>query len=487
VVFTIDSQSAGVCSIDPTGTTVSFSAVGSCVIDADQAAGEGYPAAPQVQQTVTVGPAPLSIDAGDASVVYGQVAFLTDTVNGFVNGDSPLSAGLTGSGVCSIVPGTPTDVGSYSGAITCGVGSLAVADPNYTLVAGAAATLTITQAPQTIIFTPAVLSSGVTYGRADFRPAGSTSRLPVTFSDASGQCSLDALGRVQITGAGSCTITVSQPGSTDYQAAASVRDTFSIAPAPLRVNARNASAPYGAVPTLSYGLVGFVNGETAVTASLTGSPACSIASGTPSHGGSYPGVITCQPGTLTAPNYSVVEGSSGTLTITKLTQRIHFSAAPVNPTYGGSYSVTATGGGSGNAVTLSIDGLSTSGACSFSGNSVSFTGVGTCIIDANQAGNADYVAAPQVHQRLAIRPAVLTVTAEPKSMPHGGPIPPLTATITGFVNGDHRAGAVTGSPACSTTATTTSRRGSYTIICTTGTLAAANYRFRFVRGTLTVT
>ncbi len=56
VVFSVDASSgAGVCSVSGTnGSAVSYLAAGTCVIDANQAAGNGYAAAPQVQQTITV-------------------------------------------------------------------------------------------------------------------------------------------------------------------------------------------------------------------------------------------------------------------------------------------------------------------------------------------------------------------------------------------------------------------------------------------------
>ena len=67
-------------------------------------------------------------------------------------------------------------------------------------------------------------------------------------------------------------------------------------------------------------------------------------------------------------------------------------------------------------------------------------------------------------------------------------MPALTATITGYVNGQTPAtSGVTGSPACTTTATATSAGGTYPITCSIGTLAAVNYTFAFVPGTLTVT
>ena len=59
--------------------------------------------------------------------------------------------------------------------------------------------------------------------------------------------------------------------------------------------------------------------------------------------------------------------------------------------------------------------------------------------------------------------AVLTVTADDQSRAYGAANPALTATITGFKNGEILAtSGVTGSPSLSTTATTaTSPVGSY--------------------------
>jgi len=85
----------------------------------------------------------------------------------------------------------------------------------------------------------------------------------------------------------------------------------------------------------------------------------------------------------------------------------------------------------------------------------------------------------------AIGKATLTVKAENKAKFFLDPNPPLTYTITGFVNGEP-ASVVSGAPNCGTTATTSSPVGSYPITCTLGTLAATNYNFAFVPGTLAV-
>jgi hypothetical protein len=54
---------------------------------------------------------------------------------------------------------------------------------------------------------------------------------------------------------------------------------------------------------------------------------------------------------------------------------------------------------------FSIGGSSTSGACSISGAAVDLTGTGTCVLDANQAGNSQYEAAPLASQSFSITPA----------------------------------------------------------------------------------
>jgi hypothetical protein len=81
------------------------------------------------------------------------------------------------------------------------------------------------------------------------------------------------------------------------------------------------------------------------------------------------------------------------------------STPPVQATVGGTYTVAAKGGASGQPVVFSIDGTSTFWACSVSGATVSFLEPGTCVIDANQAGTSSYQAAPQVQQSLAIQAA----------------------------------------------------------------------------------
>ena len=87
------------------------------------------------------------------------------------------------------------------------------------------------------------------------------------------------------------------------------------------------------------------------------------------------------------------------------------SQAPGAAVVGGpAYAVAATGGASGNPVTLTID-PSAASVCSMAGSLVDFIGAGRCVIDANQAGSASYRAAPPVQQRFSVRPAPPTITS----------------------------------------------------------------------------
>ncbi len=86
-----------------------------------------------------------------------------------------------------------------------------------------------------------------------------------------------------------------------------------------------------------------------------------------------------------------------------------------------------------------------------------------------------------------ITKATLNVTADNKAKVLNAPNPSLTATFTGFKNGETLAtSGVTGSPTLTTTATTTSPVGSYLITAALGSLSAANYSFAFGTGALAV-
>src|SRR5205085_1173128 len=90
-----------------------------------------------------------------------------------------------------------------------------------------------------------------------------------------------------------------------------------------------------------------------------------------------------------------------------------------------------------------------------------------------------------VNGSVTVTQAVLTVAADNQSRLYGTTNPVLTATITGFVNGEDT-NVVSGAAELSTSADLNSPVGQYDIVVGQGTLAAANYSFSLTNGTLTV-
>jgi hypothetical protein len=107
------------------------------------------------------------------------------------------------------------------------------------------------------------------------------------------------------------------------------------------------------------------------------------------------------------------------------------SAAPDPGVVGGSYPPTATGGGSGNPVTFAVDPASTAGACSISDGTVSFTGTGTCVLDASQAAGGVYAAAPQVTQTITVDQGPAFVLDSPPLTAAAGQVYSYTFSASG--------------------------------------------------------
>ena len=273
--------------------------------------------------------------------------------------------------------------------------------PLFAPLAGAADT-------QTITFTSVAPGSASVAGATYTPTATATSGLtPVITVDAasSGVCSISA-GVVSFQAAGTCTLDANQAGNVDFNAATQVQQSFSVG-ATAQTVAFTSGVPSS--PTVG----GTYNA--AATGGASGNPvtfsidatstagACTITGSTISLTGV--GTCTLDVNQVGDADYSAAPQVQQSFSVL-LGQVITFtSSVPSSLTVGGTYVVSATGGGSGNPVTFHIDAASTKGACTITGSKVSFTGEGTCVVDANQAGDASYSAAPQVHESFTIRSA----------------------------------------------------------------------------------
>ena len=181
-------------------------------------------------------------------------------------------------------------------------------------------------------------------------------------------------------------------------------------------------------------------------------------------------------GTLTALNATYGQSSApATFTVSgsNLTSGVLVTAPP-------GYEVSTDGVNFGSTVTVQSTGTlgpttvylrlaATTAAGTYAGN-VTLTSGGTSVTVATVSST--------------IAQALLTVTADNKTRPFGAGNPDLTYTYSGFEN-DDTPSSLTTLPTAVTTATTASPVGTYPI--TPGGAAAANYTFKYVSGTLTVT
>jgi hypothetical protein len=159
------------------------------------------------------------------------------------------------------------------------------------------------------------------------------------------------------------------------------------------------------------------------------------------------------------------------------------STAPTGAVYGGSAKLSATSNST-EAISYSVAASSGHGVCSLSGTTVSYTGVGSCVISINEPAGDGYADAASATDTITVAPASLTITASNATMVQGGAVPAITASYAGFVNGDS-ASSLTTKPICYSRAVSSSPPATYASICTAA--ADPNYSISYVNGFVTVT
>ncbi|HET9051862.1 MAG TPA: hypothetical protein VFO60_09165, partial [Candidatus Dormibacteraeota bacterium] len=232
---------------------------------------------------------------------------------------------------------------------------------------------------------------------------------PVTFTIDAGAtsiCSISA-ATVSFTGAGTCLVDANQAGNATYNAAPQAQQSFVVGMGSQAITFTS-TPPSGAAvggPTYTVTAVGGGSGNPVTfTIDASASTVCAISGAAVS----FTGVGTCTIDADQAGNasYNAAPTAMQPFTVGMGSQAITFTSTPPSPaTVGGpTYTVTATGGASGNPVTFTIDASATA-VCSISTATVTFTATGTCVVDADQAGNTTYNAAPQAQQSFPVTSA----------------------------------------------------------------------------------
>lgn len=386
--------------------------------------GSPAPTAAQVRATSNYGAVTLAASGAGPMVAAGEATF---TLAGLLNG-------------------TAYDV------------YLVVENASAVLSSVATTSLTTAKFTQTIDFN-GVPSSVVTGGTGTVG-ATSSSGLTVVFASLTG--SICTVSGTTVTGvaAGSCTIAADQAGNASFAAAPQVTRTFPVV-APVNgacgtaAGVATATAPSsnlcaaGAAGGVSpgadaweWGCAGLNGGSSAACSAPFAAQTISGLASTPASltFGGAGGVLSASGGgsanpvtfSTTSPacalsglnNSTVSPVAAGTCTVVanqagaagylaaapasldipvaKATQSITFGAAP-SVIVGGTGSVSASGGASGNAVSFSSD---TPAICTVSDSTVTGESVGDCIIAANQSGDSNHEAAAKTTQTFPVAATV---------------------------------------------------------------------------------
>jgi hypothetical protein len=248
--------------------------------------------------------------------------------------------------------------------------------------------------------------------------------------------------------------TLTAPGSASYSASVTLTATVSSA----------SGTPAG--------LVTFLSGSTPLgTAALNASGTAvlsttALAAGTDTVTASY----------ATQGNFAA-STAAASITINASSQTISFPAIASRPYGSAPFAVSASSSlGSSSPVTITV----ASGPATIGGGLVSITGVGTVVLQASQAGNTSYGPASAT-ESFQVTPASLTVAANSATRVYATANPAFGGTVTGAIGSD------TFNESFSSTATTASNIGTYSIVPAVSGPALANYTVTVVKGTLTVT
>lgn len=336
--------------------------------------------------------------AGSGQVTVNFTAPSSDggsTITSYTATSAPGGFIATGSGSPLVVTGLSNGTAyTFTVTATNAIGTSA---------ASAASNAATPKAAQTITFANPGTQN---FGTAPTLTATSSSGLPVTFSSSTtAVCTITSGGTLTLRDGGSCTIDANQAGNGTYNPANVVSQSFTVA------------AVVPGAPTIGTATAG--NGQAVVTfaapvnnggGSITGYTVTSNPAGLTGSGSSSPITVTgltngiaytfsvtatnsAGTGSASAASNAITPASSQTITFNN----------PGAQNYGTSPTLTATSS-SGLPVTFTS---STTQVCTItSGGQLTFVAAGSCAINANQAGNGEFLSAPQVSQTFTVNALV---------------------------------------------------------------------------------
>jgi len=386
--------------------------------------------------------------------------------------NSETSAALSALPICTTTY-TPTSNAGTSPATTCSGASsvdysISYVDGSVVIAKAAQAALSLT-------------STNGTYGTGlALATSGGTTSGAVTYVVANGTASgcSESSGTLTSSSAGTCAVTATMAGSTNYNSVSTSATTVTLASRAMTITAADEAIVFGnsLSPgyTVSSGTLAYSNAISGLTYTYEGTGSTSYGPSTtaPTGGGTYsvtPSAVSFSNGSASSYDVTYVAGA---VTIGRASQTITF-AQPSAVTYlDAPFALTPTSSSS-LAVSLSSN---TTSVCTVSSGVVTIAGAGTCSITASQAGDADYAAATDVTRTFTVskaNQATLSMTS-PTTAIYGETVTLAAAggSGTGAVNFSVTDGTATG---CAVSTSTLAYSTAGTCLVTARRTSDANY------------
>ena len=380
------------------GSTLTVTGVGTVVIAANQAGDGTYLAAPAVSKS-------LIVTQGSQTITWADLATRQYSVSAnTVNLDAVSSSGL---GVTYSVTSGPATVSGSTLTVT-GVGNVVLVanqagNATYLAATAVTKTLVITQGSQTITFPDLATRQYSVSANTVTLAATSSAGLTVTYSVTSGPATVSGT-TLTVTGGGTVVIAANQAGNATYLAAPAVSKSLVITQAAQTITWADLATRQYSDSANTVTLAATSSSGLAVTYSVTSGPAIVSGSTLTVTGGGTVVIAANQAGDAT---YLAATAVTKTLVITQGSQTITFPDLVTRQYSVSANTVTlAATSSSGLGVTYSV----TSGPATVSGSTLTVTGVGNVVLAANQAGNANYLAATAVTKTLVITQGSQTIT-----------------------------------------------------------------------------
>jgi hypothetical protein len=351
------------------GSTITLTGAGTVTLQAEQASNGSYVAATTRTSFNVNGAIPSLAFVTIPDQTYGAAPF---TISATSNSSGVISYSVV-SGPASVSGNTVTI--TKTGRVTLIASQVAIGN-----FASGTATISFNVIGATPTLTFAAIPNK-TYGTAPFTiSAASESSGVITYSVVSGPATIS--GNVLATnGIGIVTLQASQASAGNY--------TSAIATTSFNITGATPTLTFAAIPGVTYGASPFT---VSATSNSSGAITYSVVSGPASISGNVlalngVGTVMLQASQTAEGNYTSATATTS-FNIAGATPTLAFSAIP-SETYGASpFTVSATSNSSGS-ISYSV----VNGPATISGNTVTLTGVGTVVLQANQAAYGDYTSA----------------------------------------------------------------------------------------------